>query len=104
MNDNQQSAAATSAATFDNLSYSSEVPPDQKGIRRGLDETASGKPSVEGTTSVDVNYDRWRASEERTAALQARDSRVRQVHVDLADRYEERLRRSTSAARSQVWL
>jgi hypothetical protein len=104
MNDNQQSAAATSAAAFDNHSYSSQVPPDQKWLRGGLDETACGEPSVERTTLVDVNYDRWRASEERTAALQARDPKVRRVHLDLAERYEERVRRSIPAARSELCL
>lgn len=33
-----------------------------------------------------------RASEERTAALNARDPRVRRVHAEMAERYEERVR------------
>lgn len=40
----------------------------------------------------DLSYYRRRASEERTAALNARDPRVRRVHVELAERYEERVR------------
>jgi hypothetical protein len=40
----------------------------------------------------DLSYYRRRASEERTAALNARDPRVRRVHIDLAERYEERVR------------
>ena len=40
----------------------------------------------------DLSYFRRRASEERTAALNARDPRVCKVHRELADRYEERVR------------
>ena len=40
----------------------------------------------------DLSYYRRRASEERTAALNARDSRVRRVHSEMAERYEERVR------------
>jgi two-component sensor histidine kinase len=40
----------------------------------------------------DLSYYRVRASEERTAALNARDPRVRRVHVDMAERYENRVR------------
>jgi len=40
----------------------------------------------------DLSYFRRRASEERTAALQARHPHVRQVHLDMAARYEERVR------------
>ncbi len=40
----------------------------------------------------DLSYYRRRASEERTAALNARDPRVRRVHVQLAESYEERVR------------
>ena len=40
----------------------------------------------------DLSYLRRRASEERTAALRARDPQVRQVHTELAERYEERVR------------
>ena len=36
-----------------------------------------------------------RASDERTAAMYARDPRVRQVHLDMAERYEERVREMT---------
>jgi hypothetical protein len=39
-----------------------------------------------------LSYYRRRASEERTAALNARDPRVRRVHIDLAERYEDRVR------------
>ena len=40
----------------------------------------------------DLSYYRRRASEERTAALNSRDSRVRRVHSDMAELYEERVR------------
>ena len=40
----------------------------------------------------DLSYFLQRASEERTAALNARDPRVRRVHVEMAERYEERIR------------
>lgn len=49
-----------------------------------------------GTMQTDLSYYRRRASEERTAALQARDPRVRQVHVELAERYEQRVRDMTA--------
>ena len=40
----------------------------------------------------DLSYYRRRASEERTAALNSRDPRVRRVHAEMADHYEERVR------------
>jgi hypothetical protein len=40
----------------------------------------------------DLSYYRRRASEERTAALNARDPRVRRAHTEMAERYEERVR------------
>jgi len=40
----------------------------------------------------DLSYYRTRASEERTAALNTRDPRVRRVHAELAEAYEERVR------------
>ncbi len=40
----------------------------------------------------DLSYYRRRASEERTAALNTRDVRVRKVHNEMAERYEERVR------------
>lgn len=43
-------------------------------------------------TTNDLSYFRRRASEERTAALNSRDLRVRRVHIELAERYEERVR------------
>lgn len=44
----------------------------------------------------DLSYFRQRASEERTAALNARDPRVLRVHVDMAERYEDRVRAMTA--------
>lgn len=41
---------------------------------------------------TDTAYFRRRASEERTAALQARDRRVRAAHLQLAQRYEDLVR------------
>ncbi|HVU30366.1 MAG TPA: hypothetical protein VHE36_08210 [Sphingomicrobium sp.] len=40
----------------------------------------------------DLSYYRRRASEERTAALNSRDPRVRRVHSEMAEAYEERVR------------
>lgn len=40
----------------------------------------------------DLSYYRRRASEERTAALNSRDPRVRKVHAEMAEHYEERVR------------
>lgn len=40
----------------------------------------------------DLSYYRRRASEERTAALNSRDPRVRRAHLEMAERYEERVR------------
>jgi hypothetical protein len=104
MNDNQLSAASNSPAAFDSLSYSPQLNLAHERLAGVFDETGPGEPSAEWATPVDVNYDHWRASEERTAALNARDSRVRRVHAELAERYEERVRRSMSAARRQLWL
>jgi len=44
----------------------------------------------------DLSYFLIRASEERTAALQQPDPRVRQAHLELAECYEERVRDITS--------
>jgi tRNA (Thr-GGU) A37 N-methylase len=41
---------------------------------------------------TDTGYFRRRASEERTAALQARDTRARNAHIELAERYEDLIR------------
>ena len=41
----------------------------------------------------DLSYFLRRASEERTAALYAKDPRVRRVHLEMAERYEERIRK-----------
>lgn len=40
----------------------------------------------------DLSYYRRRASEERTLALQARQPSVRRIHVEMAERYEARVR------------
>ena len=42
--------------------------------------------------SNDLSYFRKRASEERTAALNARDPRARKAHAEMAERYEDRVR------------
>jgi hypothetical protein len=49
---------------------------------------------VSGADTVinDLSYFLRRASEERTAAIYSRDPRVREVHVEMAERYEERVR------------
>lgn len=39
----------------------------------------------------DVDYLRMRAAREQSAALDATDARVRRVHIEMADRYRERL-------------
>jgi hypothetical protein len=44
----------------------------------------------------DLSYFLRRASEERTAALHSKDARVRRVHLELAERYEERVREMTA--------
>ena len=45
--------------------------------------------------TCDLSYLRRRASEERSAALQSRDVRVRRVHAAMADCYEELVRAQT---------
>ncbi len=52
----------------------------------------SGAPAV----TNDVSYFLKRASDERTAALHARDPRVRKVHLEMAERYEHRVRDMTA--------
>jgi len=44
----------------------------------------------------DLSYFRKRASEERTAVLNARDPRVRGAHTAMAECYEERVRAMTA--------
>jgi hypothetical protein len=48
--------------------------------------------SGDATVSTDLSYFRKRASEERTAAINARDPRVRKAHTEMAERYEDRVR------------
>lgn len=48
----------------------------------------------------DASYFRNRASEERTAALQARHSRARRSHLELAERYEDLVRAIAARAQS----
>ena len=45
---------------------------------------------------ADLSYFLKRASEERTAALNVRNAKVRQAHVELAERYEDRVRDMTA--------
>lgn len=45
----------------------------------------------------DVSYFRRRASEERSAAMQARHTEAREAHLQLAERYEELVRAITGA-------
>ncbi|GAA4712161.1 hypothetical protein GCM10023325_04620 [Sphingomonas lutea] len=42
--------------------------------------------------NCDLSYFRRRASEERTAALNARHPRARQIHVAMSETYEEMVR------------
>jgi hypothetical protein len=49
-----------------------------------------------GTLINDLSYFLRRASDERTAALHAKDPRVRRVHLEMAERYEERVRGMTA--------
>ncbi len=49
-----------------------------------------------GTLINDLSYFLRRASEERTAALYAKDPRVRRVHLEMAERYEDRVREMTA--------
>lgn len=44
----------------------------------------------------DLSYFLKRASDERTAALHARDARARKAHLEMAERYEERVREITA--------
>jgi hypothetical protein len=47
----------------------------------------------------DVDYFSRRAQEERKAALRTSDAHVRDVHLQLADAYEQRLRELAADAR-----
>lgn len=60
--------------------------------------TRAGRAVVSGADALssDLSYYRRRASEERTAALNSRDPRVRRAHADMADLYEERVRAMAS--------
>jgi predicted nuclease with TOPRIM domain len=46
--------------------------------------------------TTDLSYYLKRASDERTAALYARDPRARNAHREMAERYEERVREMTA--------
>jgi hypothetical protein len=49
----------------------------------------------------DLAYHRRRASEERTAALHARDPQARQVHFELAEQHDERARSMSTGEHQQ---
>lgn len=56
-----------------------------------------------GAMTNDVSYFLRRASDERTAAIHARDPRVRKVHLEMAERYEARVREMT-AHHEQIYV
>ena len=56
---------------------------------RRVDAKASG--------SSDLDYYRLRASSERAAAHEARDMRVRRVHLEMAERYQSLIRGKADA-------
>jgi hypothetical protein len=64
----------------------------QLAIRTGRVALVAGA----GTVTNDLSYYRRRASEERTAALNSRDPRVRRAHAIMAEAYEERVRGMTA--------
>lgn len=97
MSDNQVSAASACAAASDIPTYSPKPPACSERLRGPSGETFLDEQVTERTTAYDVSYDRQRASEERTAALQSRDVRARRVHVALAERYEARVRHVLSS-------
>jgi hypothetical protein len=51
----------------------------------------------------DLSYYRRRASEERTAALNSRDPRARRAHIEMAQRYEQRVR-EMAAHHEQIFV
>ena len=104
MKDKKVSAASHCATASDIRTYSPHLSVGSERLRGPSGETFLDEQVTERSTLADVSYDRQRASEERTAALQSRDVRVRRVHVELADRYEERVGQSLSESRSQLWL
>ncbi len=53
---------------------------------------AAGGADSARHSSRDLEYFRWRAAKERTAALQSRDLRVRRAHLEMAERYAGRIR------------
>ena len=61
-------------------------------------ESQSAYPSLLAGAAVtsDLSYFLLRASQERTAALQVRDSRARVAHQLMAEQYETRVRHMTS--------
>lgn len=61
-------------------------------------ESRSADPFLPAGAAVtsDLSYFLLRASQERTAALQVRDSRARIAHQQLAEKYESRVRQMTS--------
>lgn len=68
---------------------------DPRGNRHNFSSaTRVSRPPFHRGNSMktDLSYFRRRASEERTAALQARDPRVLRVHLEFAERYESRVR------------
>ena len=52
----------------------------------------AGKRANDLSSGVDLNYFRTRAARERSAAANASDMRVRQVHLEMAERYQANIR------------
>ena len=52
----------------------------------------AGKRADDLSSGADLNYFRTRAARERSAAANASDMRVRQVHLEMAERYQANIR------------
>ena len=55
-------------------------------------------------TSADLSYFRLRGIQEQTAALEARDVRVRRVHFEMADRYRALAQGAEAGCKTELRL
>jgi len=59
-------------------------------------KAAAAGDSGAAIVQTDISYFLQRAAEERTAALNVRNPKAREAHLDFAERYEARVRLMTS--------
>lgn len=89
------------AARYQKMAERFHHHPDLKASFAALARDA-GKRADDLSPGADLNYFRTRAARERSAAANASDMRVRQVHLEMAERYQANIRVAEADRRTDV--